>query len=169
MRFPDIDRLVMNLSILTAAAPSLHRFLSELQTNRLGVNLHDTQYELSRGSRGYGNKSSSFWRPSVKSHGKGTANSTQLSQTRGKGHTVSENVTSQMESEHRFRPDLVGKSQVNIEHDPANRAETGSRTSDGSEKMIIRQTVAWDVQYDDDDSHRDKDVDASSHENSRAL
>jgi hypothetical protein len=169
MRLSDIDRLVMNLSILTAAAPSLHRFLGELQTNRLGVSLNDTQYELSQGSRGYGNKSSGFWKPSLKSHGKETANSTQLSQSKERGHTVSENVTSQMESEHRFRPDLVGKSQVNIEHDPANRAETGSRTSDGSEKMIIRQTVAWDVHYDDEDSNRDKDVDASSHDNSRAL
>jgi hypothetical protein len=56
MRIHDIDRLVMNLSILTAAALSLYRLMGEHQTNRLGVNLHDTQYELSQGSRGYGNK-----------------------------------------------------------------------------------------------------------------
>jgi hypothetical protein len=159
----------MNLSILTAATPSLHRFLAELQTNRLGVTLHETQYELSQGSRGYANKSAGLWKASIKSQGKGTANSTQLSHTNEKSHTVNENVTSHMESQHRFRPDLVGKSQVNIEHDPVNRAESGSRTSDGSEKMIIRQTVAWDVQYDDDDNHRDKDGDAHSHDNSRTL
>ena len=149
----------MNLSILAAAAPSLHRFLGELQTNRLGVTLNDTHYELSQGSRGgYINKQASSWKPSLKSSGKGTANSAQLSRTKN-GHTVSETVTSQMGSQYRFRPDLVGKSQVNIEHDPANRNETGSRTSDGSEKMIIRQTMAWDVQYDEDESHhQDHDV-----------
>jgi hypothetical protein len=154
MRFPNTDRLVMNLSILAAAAPSLHRFLGELQTNRLGITLHETHYELSHSSRGYGNRSkSSFWKPSLKSLGKDTANSTQLSQTKENGHLARENV----ESQHRFRPDLVGKRQVNIEHDPSNRAEAVSRTSGESEKMVIRQTVAWDVHY-EEDSPRDKDA-----------
>lgn len=161
----------MNLSILAAAAPSLHRFLGELQTNRLGITLHETHYELSHSSRVYGNRSkSSFWKPSLKSHEKDTTNSTQLSQTQENRHIASENVESQMDSQHRFRPDLVGESQVNIEHDPSSRAETGSRTSDGSEKMIIRQTVAWEVHYDKGDSPRDRgDVKTSSNDQNGAL
>ena len=163
----NVHRVVMNLSIITAAIPSLHRFLSELQTNRLGAQIHDTQYELSQGSA---NKSMRFWRPTSKSK-KATANESQLrSQINGNGHVVSENVNSNQEAEHRFRPDLLGKSHVNVEPNGIdNRNETGSRTSDGSEKMIIRQTVGWEVHYDEDDSQREKDTDGFSNGHNHAL
>ena len=159
----------MNFSILASTAPSLHRFLGELQTNRLGVTLHETPYELSQNRQGYGKKSASFWKPSLKSRENGIVNSAAQSRGKDTGHTVSENVTSQMESEHRFRPDLIGRSQVNIQHDPVNGAESGSRTSDGSEKMIIRQTVAWDVRYEHEDGHRVKDMEDFPHDHGRAL
>jgi hypothetical protein len=157
----------MNLSIITAAIPSLHRFLGELQTNRLGAQIHDTQYELSQGSA---NRSKGRWKPSFKSN-KGTAGESKLrSQIHENGHMASENVNSNQESEHRFRPDLLGQSQVNVEHNAMDiRNETGSRTSDGSEKMIIRQTVGWNVHYDDDDNHRDKDTYGYSNGRNHAL
>ena len=159
----------MNFSILASTAPPLHRFLGELQTNRLGVTLHETHYELSQNRRDYGKRSGSFWKPSLKSRGNGNVNSSVQSRGKDNGHAVSENVTSQMESEHRFRPDLIGTSLVNVQHDPVNAAEWRSRTSDGSEKMIIRQTVAWDVRYEDKDGHGDKDMENFPHDHGRTL
>ena len=148
----------MNLSILAAATPSLHRFLVELQTNRLGVSLNDTHYELSQGSRGYyGNKQPSSWKPSYISNGKGAVSSAQRSWSKENGHIARENVATQTESQHHFRPDLVGEREAHIEHVPAHRNEAGSRTSDGSDQMIIRQTVSWEVQYGEHEIHHDKD------------
>jgi hypothetical protein len=40
----------MNLSIITAAIPSLHRFLNDLQHGATGVRITEHQYELSQGS-----------------------------------------------------------------------------------------------------------------------
>lgn len=40
----------MNLSIITAAIPSLHRFLNDLQHGAIGVRITEHQYELSQGS-----------------------------------------------------------------------------------------------------------------------
>jgi hypothetical protein len=40
----------MNLSVITAAIPSLHRFLNDLQHGALGTRITEHQYELSLGS-----------------------------------------------------------------------------------------------------------------------
>jgi hypothetical protein len=123
----------MNLSILAAVAPSLHRFLSELQTARMGA--HITQYELSQGSyHGTSVLKRSFKPFSSKSFGK-SANKSHNSEKFGEDGQSNNND---------FRSHLTDKIQTHIRHDPA---ETGSRTSDGSQDMIIRQTVAWEVQH----------------------
>ena len=40
----------MNLSVITAAIPSLHRFLNDLQHGALGTRITENQYELSMGN-----------------------------------------------------------------------------------------------------------------------
>lgn len=139
------NRVVMNLSITMSAVPSLNRFLGELQTNQLGAQIQNTPYKLSQDSV---TKSRGFWKPAVKST-RSTRNESKIpSHIREDGRVISENFDANYEAEHRFRPDLVGKSQVNVEHVAMdNRGETGSRTSDRSEKMIIKQTVGWEVHY----------------------
>jgi hypothetical protein len=156
------NRVVMNLSITMSAVPSLSRFLGELQTNRLGVHIPETSYELGQSSA---TKSRGFWKPVFKST-KSTRNESQVrSRIHEDGHVVSENVNANQEAEHRFRPDLVCKSQVNVEHTAGgNHGETGSRTSDGSDKMVIRQTVGWEVHY-VDGSHGDRDDGYNNDEN----
>jgi len=127
----------MNLSILAAVAPSLHRFLSGLQTASMGTHIPATQYELSQGSY-YGN---SVLKRSFKSFG-----SKPFGKLANKSHN-SEKLGEDGQSNNNPFQSLTDKIQTHIRHDPMHLAETGSRTSDGSQDMIIRQTVAWEVQH----------------------
>lgn len=49
-KISNLNRIVMNLSAITAAIPSLHRFLNDLQHGALGTRITEHQYELSQGS-----------------------------------------------------------------------------------------------------------------------
>lgn len=46
------DRIMMNLSVITAGLPSLHRFLSDLQTGLMGTQILE-QHELSTSRQDY--------------------------------------------------------------------------------------------------------------------
>jgi len=131
IRGTNLIRVVMNLSILAAVAPFLHCFLSEFQTAHMGA--HITQYELSQGSY----HGTSVLKRSFKSFGK-SANKSHNSEKFGEDGQSNNND---------FRSHLTDKIQTHIRHDPMHLAETGFRTSDGSQDMIIRQTVAWEIQH----------------------
>ena len=148
----------MNLSIITAAVPSLYRFVADLQSGHIGTRIPDSHFELTM----------------VDGTAKSMSNPTSSGTKRGKGlfsniSAISNHNKSQNgreldektygdaskdsifvgENDRRFGPGGLGKSSARIEHDPTSGAETGSRDSDGSEKMIIRQTVGWDVHYEE--------------------
>lgn len=114
-----MSRLVMNFSILTAAAPSLYRFLNELHSGPgFGGMLDRTQYELSQftSSDERRKKPTGYIRKKSKA------------------------------DESRFRPDVDGKSyDVNV-HENRKSLDVMSKSSGhGSEDMIIKQTTAWTV------------------------
>jgi hypothetical protein len=47
-----LNSVVMNLSIITAGMPSVHRFLGDLQTGQMGIRLNELEIEMSAsGSR----------------------------------------------------------------------------------------------------------------------
>ena len=128
----------MNLSILTAAAPSLHRFLNELHSGSgFAGAIPTSQYELSQNS-GKGSKSWGKVRSAVKK--RSNTNITGAEKTfDAEGNAGPE-----------FRPDTNRSANFITSKDPNRRAEAGSEMSgDGSEDMIIRQTKEYMVHYDD--------------------
>ena len=128
----------MNLSILTAAAPSLHRFLNELHSGGgFASALPTSQYELSQNSA-KNNKSWGKIKSAVKK--RSTTNMT------GAEKTFDEDRIDRPE----FRPDTNRSTNFVSSKDPNRRTEAGSELSgDGSEDMIIRQTKEYMVHYDD--------------------
>lgn len=150
----------MNLSIITAVVPSLHRAIADLHSGHIGTRIPESHMELTVADQKGTSKSTS------KSHsgtnrGKGpfskfsmtSGNRSQVVREKREGRgnidDLKNDSTTVNESELQFRPDGTGRGISRVEHDPHN-IETGSRTSDGSEKMIIRQTVGWDVRYEDE-------------------
>jgi hypothetical protein len=124
----------MNFSILSSTVPSLHRLLTSLQTSSLATVIPTTQYELSHGSN-QGNT----WKSSLKRIGS-SINKSRHSDELGNGNQSSNNAEGKTRILD-FRADLVSKNEAYIQQDPIHLAESGSRTSDGSQDMIIRQTA----------------------------
>ena len=207
-----MQQIVMNLSIVTAAAPSIHRFLGNLQSGQgFNTRLPDPAYELSMAQKygpGYGSNMSkgSGQEKSQPKRGLGglfsgsnrsKTRSENRSNNRSKNHSTHDQERTpvphsheirdgdsstrsltgadhqlpiQQQSYHNghsgmqpgrkqsieaphFRPDMVGQSQTSVE--ASNRLGSGrthsqNRDSDSSEEQIIRQTVAWDVRYEND-------------------
>ena len=147
-----LNQCIMNVSIITATVPSIHRSLVDLQTGHIGTRIPQSQID-----RAYPNDlgitGSSSHEMKSGSSGKGRSKVLSIpSRIVGgtKGSQNRDNTNGQAgQSNQQFRPEGEGDNTTRVEHDPGNMAETGSRTSDGSEKMIIRQTVGWDVRYDD--------------------
>ncbi|KAJ9654265.1 hypothetical protein H2198_006665 [Neophaeococcomyces mojaviensis] len=112
-------QLVMNFSILTAAAPSLYRFLNELHSGPgFGGMVDRSHYELSELSSG----------------GRRGKKSTGYGRKKSKG------------DEATFRPDINGKSYNATVHEQRTSSDVMSKSSEhGSEDMIIKQTTAWTV------------------------
>jgi hypothetical protein len=130
-------------SLIAATIPCLRPFLKAFNSGFMGVaatQADPTLYGSSDGRKG----NSSYILQSRRGDNKSALRSAaHASRDEGRG----------------FREVNIGQSHTCVEHDPMHNAETGSRTSDGSEKMIIRQTVAWDVQYDDSNANTStKDV-----------
>jgi len=139
-----MQQIVMNLSILAAAAPSLHRFLNELHSSGFAGAIPSTQYELSQNS-GRHNKTR---KPTAMTK-QNTSRIAELEKTSAHDSTESSPRNPNQRQVLDFRPDLTDRSQSHIVHEPS-RTESGSRVSrDGSEDMIIRTTKAWDIKYDD--------------------
>lgn len=135
----------MNLSIIIAAAPSLYRSVADLRSG-IGLAIPDTHMEMyNSGSKSGGQTKGSTIKSSTN----------MFSRDRSKnrshiGRNEKVDTIAVSESEEHFRPAADdGKNNVKIEHDPNFNAETGSHASDGSEQMIIRQTRAWDVRYEE--------------------
>ena len=147
-----LGQCVMNLSILAAAAPSLHRFLNELHSGGgFGMGMTSSQYELSYGSK----ERSGQNRTTKKSKSKSRLRSGNQSKNRvAMDSTDQYTDTNQTLEDGRkvtdFRPDIAERNHNAVSSDP-HRMETSSRSSgQGSEDMIIRQTKAWTVtSYDD--------------------
>ncbi|KAJ9658833.1 hypothetical protein H2201_007614 [Coniosporium apollinis] len=57
-----LNQVVMNLSIITAGIPSVHRFLADLQTGQLGSRLPEHDIELSNSRSKFSGSSSRFGR-----------------------------------------------------------------------------------------------------------
>ena len=170
-------RLVDDLQILTVLQHSVVAALA-LRLYYLFQALHNGDYVFDRAASGTAGEAQLFYsliaatipcmRPFLKAFNSGFLGvaAGQADQTQccfgssPKGSHRPESRTSRTAGRPRFRPDQAGKSETVVEHDPMYRAETGSRTSDGSEKMIIRQTVAWNVQY-GEEMEPDKDVERS--------
>ena len=135
--------------------PSLHRSIADLvYTSHIGTRIPQSHMKLiyndNKGTTG----SSSHEMSRSASGNKKSKNYSILSRNRstndmdgrekcGAGKTLASGATGP------FRSNGRGEGKAHVENDPSNADETGSRTSDGSEKMIIRQTVGWDVRYDD--------------------
>ncbi len=154
----------MNLSIIIAAVPSLHRSIADLHSGHIGTRIPESHMELtaSEESRNKSRSGKNFTNP-LNSHNQSkggfrnfTTPSANRSQTGREGRdekdfadTWQNSSRLDAESDDHFRPGMGG-SMVRVEHDPNGEADTNSRASDGSEKMIIKQTVAWDVRYEDE-------------------
>lgn len=138
-----LDRLVVNLSILTAAVPSLYRAVADMHTN-FGLQLAEGHMEM------YNSASKAGGSSNVK-----TAKTTTKAFSRNQSNNRSqigggEEKVSSTDSEEHLRHMDEGRTTGKVEHDANFNAETGSHASDGSEQMIIRQTRAWDVRYEQD-------------------
>ena len=155
----------MNLSVIIAAVPSLHRSIADLHSGHIGTRIPESHMELTASdeTRNKSRTGKKFTNPlSGSNQGKGgfrnfTAPSANRSQNGREGRdekdfadTWQNNSVLNTEPEEHFRSGVGGNSMVRVEHDPHGEAETNSRASDGSEKMIIKQTVAWDVRYEDE-------------------
>lgn len=128
----------MNLSILAAAAPSLHRFLNEMHSGKgFGATIPTSQYELSQGTGKNGSKTWTKVKSAVKK--RSTTNMT------GREKTIDEEPMDNPT----FRPE-TNRTHNLITSDHPRRNGTRSETSaDGSEDMIIRHTKEYAVQYED--------------------
>jgi hypothetical protein len=132
-----LQQLVMNLSNFTAVALGLHSFFADLTTTGFAMSIPETQYELSqtfnKGSKG-------SWR--VLSEENKSANSEQdrnkdtpLWRYEGKRRVVD------------FRPDPIDSNRASVKHE--REVNLGDRSSNGSQEMIIKQTVSWNVTHDE--------------------
>ena len=157
-----LQQIVLNLSLLTAVMLGLHGFFTGLTTQKFGITIRTTDYELSNAS-GNGSKGASRGPLSKGLGSKSDNNGSRSEQERddklklyeGKGRVPG------------FRPDLVDKHKASVKHEP--RDQWGDRNSDGSQENIIRQTVTWEVSHDtptfeDEEDRRSLPI---SHKNNR--
>jgi hypothetical protein len=134
----------MNLSVITAAVPSLYRSVADLRSG-MGLHIPESHLEMyNSGSKSRGQTNVKTLKSASKAFSRDRSNNrSQLGRD--------EKTIAVSESEEHFGPGAEdSKNNTKIEHDPGfNNAETGSRASDGSEQMIIRHTTAWDVRYEE--------------------
>lgn len=72
-----LDSVAMNLSIITAGMPSVHRFLGDLQTGRIGIRLNELEIEMSAS----GSRSKSRFRSKNDTYSKNSSKATSSSQS----------------------------------------------------------------------------------------
>jgi hypothetical protein len=72
-----LNSVAMNLSIITAGIPSVHRFLGDLQTGRIGIRLNELEIEMSAS----GSRSKSRFRSRNDTNSKNSSKTTSSSQS----------------------------------------------------------------------------------------
>lgn len=72
-----LNSVVMNLSIITAGIPSVHRFLGDLQTGQMGIRLNELEIEMSAS----GSRSKSRFRSRNNTNSKNSSKATSSSQS----------------------------------------------------------------------------------------
>lgn len=72
-----LNSVAMNLSIITAGIPSVHRFLGDLQTGRIGIRLNELEIEMSAS----GSRSKSRFRSRNDTYSKNSSKATSSSQS----------------------------------------------------------------------------------------
>lgn len=143
MVVPEIlKQCVMNLSILAAAAPSLHRFLNELHSGAgFGMAVESTPTKLSFSDSSTGNAWGKWAsRNKVNSGSK----STTLMDSRERS-SDTEQILADGRKVMDFRPDLVARSENVVTSDPEAAERSCESSIGGNEEGVIRQTKAWTV------------------------
>lgn len=138
-----LQQVVMNLSILAAVTPPLHRFLNDLHSSGFASAIPSTQYELSQSSAGPHSSKRSWSKARSSKKGGSTVATTQRS--------FQEADVSKKHSRTKFvldiHADSIDRGGPHTVHECTSRAENCSRISDGSEAMMIRMAKSWDVKY----------------------
>ena len=132
-----LTQIEMHYSLMAATIPCMKPFIKAFNTGYLG----HTVSQMGGYGTGYGT-----------GYGKGNEYVLQsISSDRGFGPTKAKSGRNLGP----LRPDQGDNATV-VEHEPAQ--PSGSMTSDGSEKMIIRQTVGWNVRYDNEGERKHEAV-----------
>lgn len=133
-----LQRIVMNLSILTAVILSLHNFIANLTADGFGVEVRESTNELSNPSyygksRQHSGASKVFKRSDPDSH---THFSSHLScDYQGRVHANRSSL----------RPDQMKKSTAWAQRNELSELEESDRRSEGSQENMIKRTVTWKV------------------------
>lgn len=141
-----MQQIVMNLSTLAAIVMSLHGFLSNMAAGRFGVEIRESEYELSEVSNS-------------KSRGIAGSKRARSSAHRRPARKIDSQLSAvgEMKNLPGFRKngDLMGKNLAWVA-EPARDWEDGER-SDGSQENIIRQTTTWQISRSDPGVSREED------------
>ncbi|KAI9801612.1 MAG: hypothetical protein M1825_003291 [Sarcosagium campestre] len=126
--FSVVTMIELHYSLMAATIPCMKPFIKAFNTGFLGTTARQTEIGGYGSNSEYGPRDTSYALQSISSeYG-------YVKQSRSSSGKVPV-----------LRPD-GGDNATSVEHDPHH--PSGSMTSDGSEKMIIRQTVGWNVRYD---------------------
>ena len=124
-----MQQIVMNLSILAAAVPSLHNFITNLTAGRFGVEVHESTDERSKTSGGRTRRHTVASAPRQETG----VHSSHHHRVRARGSSAA------------FRPGKLNKSTAWAEPREPNEWDDSDRVSHGSQENIIVQTVTWQV------------------------
>ncbi|KAI9744980.1 MAG: hypothetical protein M1835_002655 [Candelina submexicana] len=139
-------QIELHYSLMAATIPCMKPFVKAFHTGYLGTAARQTNY-------GYGYGTGTFGNSDKTDHGRSFA----LQSMRSRSADERKNVEPQRQKsthnlklqEKELRPDMAD-STVFIEHNQV-QEESGSVTSHGSDQMIIRRTVGWDIRYEDEE------------------
>ncbi len=133
---------------MAATIPCMKPFVKAFNTGYLGTAARQTDY-------GYGYATGTFGHSGDKTNGQSFA----LQSMRSRHGDDKRDAPHHQKSTHnlklkekQIRPDLADTTAY-VEHNQG-QEESGSVTSQGSDQMIIRRTVGWDIRYEDDDQQQ---------------
>ncbi|KAI9710043.1 MAG: hypothetical protein M1812_007507 [Candelaria pacifica] len=138
-------QIELHYSLMAATIPCMKPFVKAFNTGYLGTAARQTNYA-------YGYATGTFADDKT-NHGRSFALQSMRSRSQEDSkraepqHQKSTNNLKLREKD--LRPDMVD-STVYVEHSQG-QEESGSVTSHGSDQMIIRRTVGWDIRYEDDE------------------
>ncbi|KAI9701000.1 MAG: hypothetical protein M1836_001668 [Candelina mexicana] len=140
-------QIELHYSLMAATIPCMKPFVKAFNTGYLGTAARQTNYGYGYGTGTFGNSDDKT------NHGRSFA----LQSMRSRSADERKHVEPQHQKsthnlklkEKELRPDMAD-STVYVEHNQV-QEESGSVTSHGSDQMIIRRTVGWDIRYDDEE------------------